>query len=265
MEENYKSFVCASDALEKPAQLRRMMREDGYLFLKQVAPREKLLRLRKDVLQLCADAGWVNMNASAAEAKWNGSGPFTEGEPPYMAVYKQMVHLESFKAVPEDSALKQLMSSIIDGPALLHQRKIGRITFPSNVMQTTGAHQDFHYIRGTPETYTMWLPVGDCPRELGGLAVLRGSHRAGHIEHVNFSMKKYATSGLTEEQWPQGEGIEWHTGDFQMGDALIFHSYTIHKAMPNLTKDQLRISIDNRYQPENEEFEPGSMKTHYDL
>jgi len=265
MQETYKPFICANDALDKPARLRRMMGEDGYLFVKQIAPREKLLKLRKDVLKLCADAGWTNPATPPADARWNGQGPFTEGEPVYMAVYKQMVHLQSFKDVPEDPELMQLMGKIIDGPVLLHQRKIGRITFPSNVTQTTGAHQDFHYIRGTTETYTMWMPVGNCPSELGGLAVLRGSHRAGHIEHVNFSMKKYATSGLAEDQWPQGDGIEWHAGDFQLGDVLIFHSHTIHKALPNLTKDQLRISIDNRYQPENDEIEPGSMKTHYEL
>ncbi|MDA1330836.1 MAG: phytanoyl-CoA dioxygenase family protein [Chloroflexi bacterium] len=265
MEEHDKMFICANDLLADPARLRQMMHENGYLFLKQVAPHQKLLKLREDVLTLCAEAGWVNMDPSSGDARWNGSGPFTEGESEYMAVYRRIIHLESFKAVPEDAALKQVMSIIVGGPVLLHQRKIGRVTFPSNVAQTVAAHQDFHYIRGTPETYTMWLPAGDCPRELGGLAVLRGSHLAGHIEHTNFSMKKYASSGLTEQQWPQGEGFEWHAGDFQLGDALIFHSYCIHKALPNLTKDQLRISIDNRYQPANEKFEPGSMETHYNL
>lgn len=265
MEETYKPFICANSALENPARLRELMAENGYLFVKQIGPQEKLRKLRADVLNLCAEAGWIDRDGDLTNPRWNGAGPFTEGEPPYMAVYKQIVHLQSFKDVPEDGALKELMDKVIGGEALLHQRKIGRITFPSNVTQTTGAHQDFHYIRGTPQTYTVWMPVGDCPRELGGLAVMRGSHRAGHIEHVNFSMKKYATSGLTEDQWPRGDGIEWHAGDFALGDALIFHSYTIHKALPNLTKDQLRISIDNRYQPKQDEFEPGSMKTHYDL
>ena len=28
----------------------------------------------------------------------------------------------------------------------------------------------------------------------------------------------------------------------------MFHSLTIHKALPNLTEDRLRVSLDNRYQ-----------------
>ena len=33
-----------------------------------------------------------------------------------------------------------------------------------------------------------------------------------------------------------------------MGDALIFHSLTLHQALPNVTEDRLRVSLDNRYQ-----------------
>jgi ectoine hydroxylase-related dioxygenase (phytanoyl-CoA dioxygenase family) len=139
------------------------------------------------------------------------------------------------------------------------------VTLSICVSQTTAAHQDFQYIRGTPETYTIWSPIGDCPGELGGLAVLRGSHRAGFIEHKLFEAKKYAGHGLSDEVLPSGEGIEWHSGDFQAGDVLLFHSHTIHKARPNLTKDRLRISTDNRYQRVGEAIAPVSQGTHYGL
>jgi ectoine hydroxylase-related dioxygenase (phytanoyl-CoA dioxygenase family) len=201
------------------------------------------------------------------EGKWSGAGPFTEGDKEYMAVYRKVIHMESFAAVPADEGLMKLMELVIGGPegggVLLHNRKIGRINFPKNIVQTTAAHQDFHYIRGTSATYTMWMPVGDCPVNLGGLVVLKGSHRQGYLEHGVFNVKKYAGHGLGEEKWPRGEGIEWQAGDFQLGDAIIFHSHTIHKAMPNLTDDRLRISIDNRYQKAGDAIEPGSMGTHY--
>ena len=44
------------------------------------------------------------------------------------------------------------------------------------------------------------------------------------------------------------EGDSWVGDDFQLGDAVIFNTMTVHKAMPNLT-DRLRISMDCRYQP----------------
>jgi ectoine hydroxylase-related dioxygenase (phytanoyl-CoA dioxygenase family) len=147
---------------------------------------------------------------------------------------------------------------------LAHRLRIGRITFPNNVNQTTAAHQDFNYIRGTSETYTIWTPIGDCPFDLGGLAVLRGSHRAGFIEHEVIKEKKYANHGLSDAQLPAA-GAEWHAGDFAAGDVLVFHSYTVHKALPNLTKDRLRLSTDNRYQRAGDTIADISTKSHYGM
>jgi len=158
-----------------------------------------------------------------------------------------------------------LVAKLLDGPVLAHRLRIGRITFPNNVGQTTTAHQDFHYISGTSETFTIWTPLGDCPIELGGLAVLRGSQRAGFIKHSFDQSKKYAGHGLTDEQLPAGADVAWHGGDFAAGDMLLFHSHTIHKALPNLTKDRLRISTDNRYQRAGEAIADWATKTHYGL
>jgi hypothetical protein len=263
--EKYSAFVDSTDLVRNGPALRERMKRDGYLFLRDAGPKDRLLKLRQDMLELCRDAGWLDPKAPLMDGKWSGAGPFTEGEQPYMDVYKKVIYLQSFRDAPEAPELYALMEKVLGGPALLHQRKIGRLTFPRNVVQTTAAHQDFHYIRGTSETYTVWMPVGDCPVQLGGLAVLKGSHRQGFIEHGRFSVKKYAQDGLEPEKWPSGEGVEWQTGDFAMGDLILFHSHTIHKAMPNLTDDKIRLSIDNRYQRQGEVIEKGSMETHYNL
>jgi ectoine hydroxylase-related dioxygenase (phytanoyl-CoA dioxygenase family) len=213
-----------------------------------------------------AEGGWIDAkHHDAMEAIWSGAGPYTEGDSEYMAVYKRVLHLPEFERFADHANFVGLISSLLGAPAAAHKLRIGRITFPNNVAQTTAAHQDFHYIRGTSETYTIWTPVGDCSTELGGLAVLRGSHRAGFIEHSFNPERKYAGHGLTDEQLPAGEGLQWHTGDFAAGDVLVFHSHTIHKALPNLTKDQLRISTDNRYARVGAESSAWAQRTHYDL
>ena len=40
----------------------------------------------------------------------------------------------------------------------------------------------------------------------------------------------------------------WLTTDYEIGDCLMFHSLTLHKALPNVTDNKLRVSLDNRYQ-----------------
>lgn len=257
----YVPFVAANDALDDDARLKTIIAENGYLFLRGVAPAEKILRLRRDILELCTQADWLDAKADPMEGVWSGVGPYTEGDPPFMTVYRQVIHLPSFQALPEDEGLIDIVGKITGRPVLLHRRKIGRISFPNNVEQTIPAHQDFFYIRGTPETYTMWMPLGDCPMQLGGLAVLKGSHQTGFIDHRRFTGKNVAF-GLEDDQLP---GQEWHASDFQLGDILLFHSHTIHKALPNLTGRLLRLSVDNRYQHSQSAIEPSSMGTHYNL
>jgi ectoine hydroxylase-related dioxygenase (phytanoyl-CoA dioxygenase family) len=218
-----------------------------------------ILAARRDVLGLCREAGWCD-----ADGTWTGAGPFTEGEKPYMAVYQKVLKLPSFVAVPQDRVFLDIVSKIIGEPAMLHRLRIGRITFPNNVSQTTAPHQDHWYIRGTPATYTIWTPLGDCPTALGGLAVLPGSHKRGFIEHRLHAGKKYAGHGLDDDQLPVSPD-SWVGGDFEAGDFLVFHSLTVHKAMPNLTRDRLRLSTDNRYQRAGDEIADVSKKTHYNL
>lgn len=263
--EEYAPFVEANELLSEPEQLRDSLRSNGYLFLRGIAPRAVVQEVRRDILEICREAGWVDASRDLLEGVWSGAGPFTENEPEYMEVYRQVLRLPSFFDLPENPGLVKLMETIIDGEVTVHRRRIGRITFPQNVAQTTGTHQDWQYIRGNPDTYTMWMPLGDCPRELGGLAILRGSQVHGFIEHTAFAGKKYAAAGIADENLPSGEDIEWHAGDLEMGDALLFHSHTIHKALPNLTPDKLRLSTDNRYQLSGTAIEPGSMGSHYNL
>ena len=263
--EHYLPFVEAAEVLPQPEKLRALLEKHGYLLIRGVVPVEVVLRARHDILEVCRDAGWVQGDTALMDAVWSGLGPFTENEPEYMAVYRKIIRLDSFNELPQHPQILELMAKVIGGEVLAHRRRIGRVTFPQNGGQTTGIHQDWYYIRGTPQTYTLWTPLGDCPRELGGVAVLSGSHRAGFIDHDTYPEKKYAAFGLPEEKLPEGEGIEWHAGDFAAGDALIFHSHTIHKALPNLTSDRMRLSTDNRYQLAGTEIEPGSLGTHYGL
>lgn len=261
MADQFLPFSDSTHASGDPKILREQLQSDGYLFLRGVAQRDKVLTLRRAIVGVLAQAGWIDPQRET----WTGVGPFTEGDPEYMAVYKQILHLPEFKTCADSSQFLELTSKLLDGPSMAHRLRIGRVTFPNNTSQTTAAHQDFQYIRGAPDTYTIWTPIGDCPGELGGLAVLRGSHREGFIEHKLFDGKKYAGHGLSDEVLPSGDGIEWHAGDFDAGDVLLFHSHTVHKARPNLTKDRLRISTDNRYQRVGDAIATVSQGTHYGL
>lgn len=258
-------FVASNDVLNDPPKLRERMERDGYVFVRGLAPKERILELRRVMLDFCREAGWLDPKADLMEGKWGGAGPFGEGDKEYMAIYKKIVNHPLFNELPADPFYLELMSKIVDGPVMMHRMHIGRISFPSNTTQTTPAHQDWQYIRGAATTYTIWTPIGDAPMEVGGLKVLRGSHRGGYVEHEVMPEHKYAGWGLFGDRLKQAGGDEWLTTNYQAGDCVVFHSHTVHAALPNLTPDRLRLSMDNRYQREGTEYGEAAKRTHHNL
>ena len=136
-----------------------------------------------------------------------------------------------------------MMEKVINGPVLPHPQKIARLWFPKYTDHTTPIHQDFVHFQGVYDTYTCWAPVGDCPIDLGGLAILPGTHKINAVHEHHFSLGAGALA-IREEELPDN----WVTTDYEIGDSLIFHSLTVHQALPNVTEDRLRVSLDNRYQ-----------------
>jgi ectoine hydroxylase-related dioxygenase (phytanoyl-CoA dioxygenase family) len=258
---SYEPFV-ESDLHASDEELRAAMQEQGYLFFRGIVPVEDVLAVRRDIVTLCADAGWIDRAHDVMDAVVApGIEPQTEGKPDYMAVYRQVLRLPRFHDFPNHPALMAIAHKLLGPEVLVHPRRIGRITFPNYTVATTPAHQDHFYIRGSVDTYSAWAPLGDCPASLGGLAVWPGSHHQGFIEHSVSHAGAVGGKGVPVDE----QQATWHTTDFLAGDALFFHAYTIHKALPNLSGDRLRISTDNRYQRPTEAIDPGALRPHYDL
>ena len=91
---------------------------------------------------------------------------------------------------------------------------------------------------GRPNAWTAWIPLAECPRELGGLAVMRGSHRRGPLPHAGDHCTRVP------------EGQPWACADYEPGDVLLVHCHTLHRALPNRDPaGRLRLSADFRFRP----------------
>ena len=92
--------------------------------------------------------------------------------------------------------------------------------------------------------------------ELGGLVVQSGSHKAGV-----FPTHKAGPAGVSlYDEALQEE--KWVTSPFMKGDALFFHSHTIHKALPNNSGNLMRLSVDYRYQKSTDPFMEDLLMPH---
>jgi ectoine hydroxylase-related dioxygenase (phytanoyl-CoA dioxygenase family) len=123
--------------------------------------------------------------------------------------------------------------------------------------------------RGTHRLYTSWTPLGDIPRELGGLMILEDSiHRTDRLrKYLERDVDQYCVnrpdaadiaSGKKLWQWGgalaanpvtlrENLGGRWLTTDYRAGDVLMFSVYTVHASLDNQT-NRFRLSSDSRYQ-----------------
>ena len=176
-----------------------------------------------------------------------------------LAAYHEVQRLESMHRLPHHPRLLAVYRALFGGEVLVHPRHIARMITGHRCMAPTPPHQDFPLIQGTANTWTAWIPLGDCPRELGGLTVCRRSHQAGYIPVAPAS----GAGGIAAQLCPREQ--DWVDGDFAAGDVLTFPSLTVHRALPCRFKDQIRLSLDVRYQPVDEAVEAQSLLPHCDL
>eukprot|EP01098_Paradermamoeba_levis_P004434 TRINITY_DN1902_c0_g1_i2.p1 TRINITY_DN1902_c0_g1~~TRINITY_DN1902_c0_g1_i2.p1 ORF type:complete len:348 (+),score=131.00 TRINITY_DN1902_c0_g1_i2:82-1044(+) len=129
----------------------------------------------------------------------------------------------------------------------------------------TGAHVDNVYMgRGTTQLYTMWVPFGDIPVEMGTLAMLEGSNSQATFDVLQ---KTYGSMDAEAENlkgtgWFTEDPLElskfggvWRTTNFKAGDVLIFGMRTFHMSTVNTTH-YVRISCDTRWQSSAEPADP---------
>jgi ectoine hydroxylase-related dioxygenase (phytanoyl-CoA dioxygenase family) len=121
-----------------------------------------------------------------------------------------------------------------------------RVFLPGAPEHTTPPHQDYFFLRenayaASDRTWAAWIPLGDCPRAVGGLAVLPGSHRHGLLPHV-----------ARDRRGPQvalPAGGCWASSPLRTGDVVLVGCFTVHRGLPNASRDRVRLSVDLRYQP----------------
>ena len=247
MSDQIKALRVSNDAMDDPAELRRRIADEGYLFFKRLQNPDKLLDLRQEMMSTIQRVGWLVANTDPMEAIADITTQCTEGDNEYSAGYAEVYKLEAFHRSAHWPEVTGMIEKIMGRPIMPHPQKIARIWFPKYTEHTTPTHQDFVHFQGNFETLTCWAPVGDCPIELGGLAVIPGSHKVNRVLEHHFSL---GAGSLVVEPEAHADEIEpvWHSTDYEIGDSLIFPALTIHKALPNYTEDKLRLSLDNRYQ-----------------
>ena len=151
-------FIESTNLLNNENELRQQISRDGYLFFRDIVNKDSITSVRSDIANLLWSNGWLDEGTEPFEAKTTQEAHLNNTEK-YLPVYDSIQKIQSFHALAHDADVMSLISKILDATAIPHPCKNARLMFPSRQEHTTPPHQDFPLIQGTPDVWTVWIPV----------------------------------------------------------------------------------------------------------
>lgn len=259
MTTDIKPMIASNDLLGDDAALRERFDEDGFLYFKKVVPHKALRKLRRDMTTILAEEGWIEGGKLQDRAIAIGK-LHREGDEGYFRAHDRLIKLESLYSLAQEKRLTNIMKSILGKTAFPHPLSIMRLVFPNHDEASTPPHQDFPNNQGSKLLTAAWIPLSNCPRTMGPLKVMKGSHKRGVMP-----LKFHLGPGNRQADIENGlEGLDWYSADYELGDVLIFSAFTVHSAMDNRHITSMRLSVDFRFQPENEPLTEICLKPHFE-
>lgn len=192
--------------------IRRRALERGYWFKRRLLDPAKLADLRRQVLEICTCRGWLE-----------GRRGFAYDAPEFVQLQVEVQTLASFDTLRADPGMRSALEVLLGGAVCDRQGDVCRLLFPGAPEFTTPAHRDQTFLKRDDEVWSAWIPLGDCTRQQGSLAM---QPRSNHTLPV--------------------PGVRWRRFDFAAGDVLFVNSMTLHRALPNHSSD-IRVSVDLRF------------------
>ena len=231
------------------------LRRDGYLYLKGHVEPDTVNDFRGYYFDRLKDA---NVTAPGTDPRdgISSAGP-VDGAAMREALFGEIVPGAEYQQLCAHPAIAGWFAWLLQDDVHLHQRKIIRHTKPgeAGIGTATQAHYDLVYLRGgSDRVLSMWIPLGDCPVDRGGLAYLENSHHWVMAQEREGTLARPAASitadlpGLAERH-----DTRWLVTDYEAGDVVVHSAHIVHASTDNVDPaNKLRLSTDIRYQRKSE-------------
>ncbi len=233
------------------AALWRRLRRDGYLFLPKALDPHDVLAFRRHYFAALAGTGLIARGSDPVRGD-AGHDEFDAAEF-RRRLFGQIVPGSRYAQFCNQAALRDWFGWLYGDEPFLHRRKIIRHVRPGEIGigTATQAHYDLVYIReGTDRLLSVWIPIGDCPVERGGLVYLAHSHHWVRRDETEGRLKRPAASITADlPALADQHDSRWLVADYAAGDIVVHSPYIVHASLDNADPDGIiRLSTDIRYQ-----------------
>jgi hypothetical protein len=227
--------------------LKKRYADEGYLCMRSLIPREDVMRGRRSIYDYMTDKSCLSKESSFENIR---------GKVCNLMGQREVTHTQDFLSCVENSACFDFFENIYGEKAISYDYKWARAVAQGTA--GTGAHMDNVYMgKGSSRLMTMWIPIGDIPRENGPIAMLENSHQASSLDKVrttygNMDVDTDLIQGWFSENYreiSEKTGLKWLVGDYRAGDVIVFGMHFLHGSFRNELED-LRLTCDVRFQPE---------------
>lgn len=211
--------------------LRRGLERQGFLLLRGLLPAGEVADASRQVLRVLARHGWTRPNATDAILTFRRRlVPATLRQ--FESVYRDLQATEEVHRLVRAPRLQETVDLLI-GPSVNLPQRVIRTTMPVGYggPANLAIHADSDTFPSTV-ALTTWIPLTRCPIERGGVCIDIGSHRSREHEPALLA-----------------------AADFELGDVVLLVPSLLHGALPNRTRDRLRVSVDCRWQPKSAPIE----------
>ena len=238
-----------AERFDRPALWRRL-REQGYLFLPGLLAVETVAAFRAFYFESLRGTGLWDETRPAFDGIASGT-PVDQARLRHQ-LFNVVIPSAEYARFCAQPAIRGWFTWFLVEDVHLHRRRILRHTRPgeTGIGTATQAHYDLVYLReGTDRLLSAWIPLGDCPVEVGGLTYLEGSHHRVMAEEAARTHLRAAAISADLPRMAADYDARWLLADFAAGDVMIHSAHIIHAATDNVAADQrMRLSTDIRYQ-----------------
>lgn len=244
----------ATDSVE----LRRRLKEDGYLYLSGALDREKVLQARVHILETLSAVGEIDVIREGAIS--TGNSRRGECVKDLGAFWQSLCEHPTIREVTHHGAIVEIMERLFETDVRAYDFLWLRAMHPG---RASAYHFDHVYMnRGTENLLTAWTPLGNVELDEGPLALLEGSHQwddliaeyRGFDVDIDKSRPGHVT--LDPVTLAKERNSRFLTSRFRAGDVVIFPMFMLHGSLDNSSsKHHVRLSADTRFQPASEKID----------
>ncbi|MBI1291769.1 phytanoyl-CoA dioxygenase family protein [bacterium] len=228
---------------------------DGHIVLREVLPRAEAL-------------GWRAPIETAVETWRRDRRPLGERETTYGRAFVQVTNLWKVDEKVRQFALARRFGRIaaelmgVDGVRMYHDQALIKEAGGGH----TPWHQDqFYWPIASDKTITMWMPLVDCPGEMGPMVFASRQDKRGSRAQLAISDNSaaYFTKLARDEAW------DLATYELLAGDATFHSGWAPHRATGNTTKETRVVmtiifhAADAKVSEMQNEFQPKDLEAFF--